>query len=248
MLLILPPSETKRDGGAEGTSLEVEALSFPSLTKTRRTALAALRKLSRNLAASTAALGLGPNGRAEIERNRAVTSSPVMPALERYTGVLYDALDASTLTPEARRRAGEHVVVASALFGLLGADDRIPAYRLSHDSKLPEIRIAQLWKQPVADVLAATPGLMLDLRSESYVKLGPAPQRDDAFYVRVVSVGDDGRKRALNHFNKKGKGEFVRALLESGAVTDDVEQLIAWAATAGIELRIVESGVLELTV
>ena len=60
-----------------------------------------------------------------------------MPAIDRYTGVLFDALDAPSLDADAREFARETVVVHSALFGLVGALDEIPAYRLSHDSRLP---------------------------------------------------------------------------------------------------------------
>lgn len=137
MLLILPPSETKREGGEAESRLDLAALSFPQLTATRRATLAGLREVSRSVAASIAALGLGPTQREEVDRNRAVTRSPVMAALDRYTGVLYDALDAATLDAPGRAWADDHVLVHSALFGLVRGGDRIPAYRLSHDSRLP---------------------------------------------------------------------------------------------------------------
>ena len=75
MLLILPPSETKRDGGAKGSSLDLSALSFPSLTPQRSATLNALATLSRNQRIATGALSLGPTQRHELARNRAVTSS-----------------------------------------------------------------------------------------------------------------------------------------------------------------------------
>src|SRR4051812_33047727 len=121
MLLILPPSETKRDGGVEGTRLDLAALSFTDLTPQRAAALKALAALSRNQRLATGALSLGPTQRHEIARNRAVASSPLMPAIERYTGVLYDGLDAASLRPGEREFAAAHVVIHSALFGLLGA-------------------------------------------------------------------------------------------------------------------------------
>ena len=114
-------------------------------------------------------------------------------------------------------------MIHSALFGLVRAGDPIPAYRLSHDSRLPGIGLRRLWAGPIGAVLADLPGLVLDLRSESYVHLGPAP---GAWFVRVVSPSG----RALNHFNKYGKGEFIRALIESGIDHPDVDSLLAWAA------------------
>ncbi len=71
---------------------------------------------------------------------------------------------------------------------------------------------------------------MIDLRSESYVHLGPIP---GAWFVRVVAP--DGR--ALNHFNKHGKGAFVRAVLDAGVEHENVETLLEWAAANGSALR-----------
>lgn len=134
MLILLPPSETKRSGG-DGPPLDLAALSFPALTPARRQALAAVRALSRNLAAAAGMLRLGPASATEAARNRVVATSPTMPALDRYDGVLYDELDAASLPSAARRFAAGQLAIASALFGLTGALDPIPAYRLSYDSR-----------------------------------------------------------------------------------------------------------------
>lgn len=247
MLLILPPSETKRDGG-DGAPLDLGRLSFPELTPTRRAALAAVRAVSRNLAAATGMLRLGPASAGEAARNRVVTTSPTLPAIDRYDGVLFDELDAGSLPAAARRFAGDHVAIASALFGLSGALDPIPAYRLSHDSRLPGTTLRKLWREPVSVLLAARTGLVLDARSEGYSALGPAPARPDSVYLRVVSEGADGRKRALNHFNKKGKGAFARALLLTGIDHPDVASLLSWARAAGIRLEPGAPGELDLVV
>src|SRR4051812_5158465 len=118
MLILLPPSETKRAGGDEGTRLDLSALSFPSLTAPRKAALDATRRLARNLAAATAGLRIGATQKHEVLRNRELLTSPTMPAIDRYDGVLYEALDAGTLTPDQRVFAGRHVGIASAAFGL----------------------------------------------------------------------------------------------------------------------------------
>ena len=245
MLLLLPPSETKRDGGDESRTLDLAALSYLELTPQRRAVIAATRRLARNLSTMASALKLGPSQQFELIRNRTLGRSPVMPALERYTGVLYDALDISTLGPGARAFAGSTVVIHSALFGLLGAHDPIPAYRLSHDSRLPGLSLKKTWRDPIASVLARPDGLVLDLRSEAYAQLGPAP---GASPIRVVAIGADGQRRALNHFNKRGKGLLVRAMLSAGIDHPHVDSLIAWAAGSGIDLARGRDGQLELLV
>ncbi|WP_309713984.1 peroxide stress protein YaaA [Pseudolysinimonas sp.] len=236
MLILLPPSETKRDGG-DRPPLDLAALSFPELTGARRQALAAVKALSRNLAAATGMLRLGPSSAREAARNRVVTTSPTMPAIDRYDGVLFDELDAASLPGSARQFAAQHLAIGSALFGLSGALDPIPAYRLSHDSRLPGTTLGKIWRPPLTATLAAREGLILDLRSEGYAALGPAPDRPDSVYLRVVSEGGDGRKRALNHFNKKGKGAFARRLLLAEIDHPDVASLLAWAAREGIRLE-----------
>ena len=245
MLLVLPPSETKREGGAsDARPLDLGSLGFAELTPQRRAAVAALKRLSRSVSGSMKALKLGATQRAEVDRNRAVTVSPVMPALDRYTGVLFDGLDASTLTTEERAFADSHVVIHSALLGLLRAGDGVPAYRLSHDSRLPGVSLRTLWRAPVSTALHRVGGLVIDLRSESYVSLGPAA----GHYVRVVSQDESGRRLALSHFNKKAKGEFVRAITRSGIDHESLDSLLAWAEAQSIRLEVTGESSLDLVV
>jgi cytoplasmic iron level regulating protein YaaA (DUF328/UPF0246 family) len=182
------------------------------------------------------ALRLSPRQSAEVERNRGLADAPTMPAIDRYTGVLFDALDAPSLHAAARDYAGAHVAVHSALLGLVRGLDPIPAYRLSHDSRLPGLRLKSVWREPVASLLAGRDGLIVDLRSEGYAELGPAPAVPDAVYLRVVSVDGDGRRRALNHFNKRAKGLFTRALVADRPDLHSRQDLVDWARAAGFAL------------
>ncbi|MEO7006672.1 MAG: peroxide stress protein YaaA [Terrimesophilobacter sp.] len=247
MLILLPPSESKRDGGGPDTRLRLAELGYRSLSAPRKQALTALTSLAKDFTEMGRALKLGPRQHDELVRNRRVTRSPVIGALDRYTGVLYEALDATTLSPEARQFAAGHLVIHSALFGLLRPDDPIPAYRLSSNSRLPGLSLHELWSAPIAAALAAQPGLILDARSESYVKLGPTPP-ERSLFLRVVSEDNQGRRRALNHFNKKGKGAFVRALLRAGIDHANADSMVSWAADAGITLSRRVPGEVELVV
>lgn len=234
MLVLLPPSETKRDGG-DGPPLALKTLGFPSLTAVRRGVVADTVALSRTPDAAAKALKLGPTQAHEVERNRGLRRAPTMPALLRYTGVLYDALDAASLTDEHWRFAARTVAVQSALLGLVGAGDLIPAYRLSFDSRLSPT-LKQRWAAASARELAAVDGVILDLRSEGYAALGPLPQREGVHYLRVLARDESGTVRALNHFNKQAKGLFARALIERGEDFASTDALLAWAAAEGYEL------------
>jgi len=246
MLVLLPPSETKRSGG-EAVPLDWPSLAFPPLTGARRSVAHALVLLSKSPDAARTALKLGRTQSAEIERNRSLLTSLTMPAVDRYTGVIFDALDAGSLTDRQRDFAAQHVLVHSALFGPIGALDPIPAYRVSHDSRLPGLALKKHWAAPVTAVLQDTRGLLLDLRSEAYVALGAAPRRAESVFLRVVTDVNGGT-RALNHFNKKSKGEFVRALVQNSVDFHSTSELIDWARGMRIKLRPGAAGELELVV
>ena len=247
MLFLLPPSETKLDGGSGMSGLDLDALSFPSLGAVRRRVADRLLELSADPVEAMARLKLGPRLAGEVERNRLLERSPTMPALSRYTGVLFDPVRAPELDAAQRSWAHRHVVVHSALFGLVRASDPIPAYRLSHDSRLPGASLKATWAATVSSVLAdlADSGeFLVDLRSEGYAALGPAPRPGSA-YVRVVSEAS-GHRRALNHFNKKSKGALVRRLVTDQPELTDRADLVDWASAQGIVLDVSPDGELVL--
>lgn len=235
MLILLPPSETKRDGGAD-LPLAFDTLGFPSLNSTRSHVVDEAIAMAASPDSAARALKLGPKrAAAEVERNRVLRSAATMPALLRYTGVLYDALDADSFTDDQWRFAGESVAVQSALLGLVRATDPIPAYRLSFDSRLSR-SLKKRWTAQCAQELASVDGVILDLRSEGYAALGPLPSREGAHYLRVLARDANGTARALNHFNKQAKGLFTRALIDRGEHFASTDGLLEWAETEGYEL------------
>ena len=243
MLVLLPPSETKRAGG-DGGPLDLAALSFPELTPVRTELAEALVKLAVDPPAARAALGLSPAQDDELARNAALWTSPTLPALDRYTGVLYDALDVASLTRAQRRRADARLAVGSALFGLLRAGDRVPAYRLSAGSALPGLPgLRALWRPVLAPVLSAVDELVVDLRSGAYAALAPAP---GAVTVRVETERADGGRAVASHFSKAQKGRLARILATTTAEPGDVLRLRALVRRAG--LRVEHDGGTELTV
>ena len=246
MLVLLPPSETKAPGG-DGAPLRPAELALPELTDVREMLLGELIGLSADPEAALTALKLRPTMLAEVERNAALATAPTMRALARYTGVLFDAIDVAALTADPWAHAGDRVMIGSALFGAVAADDPIPAYRLSAGSRLPgHGTLARLWKPVLTPALAAEAdrrgGLTIDLRSGAYLGLGPVP---GAVTVTVQSVQPDGTRTVVSHFNKHYKGVLAGALIRADDAPQDLAALAALAATAGLEPEI--SGETELT-
>ncbi|MBX7434504.1 peroxide stress protein YaaA [Mycobacterium sp. Y57] len=236
MIVLLPPSETKRPGG-DGPALALDSLSSPELNPLRAELVAELVELSADRSASRAALGISAAQDAEIDRNAALYTTPTMPALRRYTGVLYDALDVESLRGAAADRARARLAVGSALFGLLRADDPIPTYRLSATSRLPgRGTLAARWRPVLDPVLAALADreLVVDLRSGSYAALGKVPA---AVTVDVLAEQADGRRSVVSHFNKAHKGRLARALAGTRSEPGDAAAVAAVARRAGLRVE-----------
>jgi cytoplasmic iron level regulating protein YaaA (DUF328/UPF0246 family) len=236
VIVLLPPSETKRTGG-DGPPLDVATLSHPELNPVREQLVDEVVALADDVEASRAALGLSAKQDAEIERNAALRDSPTLPAILRYTGVLYDALDIETLSAAERSRADARLAVGSALFGLLRADDPVPAYRLSAGSKLPSGgTLAARWR-PALEPLLARIGedeLVVDLRSGSYAGLGRVK---GAVKVDVLAEHPDGHRTVVSHFNKAHKGRLARALAASRTEPDTAAKVAAVAQKAGMTVE-----------
>ena len=219
MLIVLPPSETKAPGG---TDAEMQ-LSFPSLDPVRTLLLDALS--ATDVDTMMRELKIPAGKRAEAEENLALRSAPVMPAIQRYTGVLYDALDAASLSTDALSR----LAVGSALFGVVRAGDLIPRYRVSGGSKLGGKTMKAWWGTSVTDVLGEQ-GFVVDMRSGAYQQLGPVP---GALTVRVEQAATG---KVVSHFNKQYKGELARALAPHNAASaDDVADI---ASAAGFDVAL----------
>ncbi|GAC1443644.1 MAG: peroxide stress protein YaaA [Mycobacteriales bacterium] len=214
MLVLLPPSEGKATG-RRGAPLDLEALSFPELTPVRRRLVSHVQALAQqDPDGLRTALGLTPRQVGAIEADATLRTAPTLPALQLYTGVLYDSLDYGTLESGAKRRANSSLVVASALFGLVRPRDRLPPYRLSGSSVLPGLGgLIAIWRPVLEPSLRAQSGLVVDLRSGAYAGLARVP---GAVEVRVLRE-TAGERSVVSHDNKWTKGLLARALCERGA-------------------------------
>lgn len=228
MLLLLPPSEGKT-APAVGSRVNLATLSSPELLEARERVLAALVDVSARPDAMTV-LGVGAGLRAEVERNRRLLSEPAARAAEVYTGVLYAAAGLADLTGAARDRAADHVRVVSALWGVVGPEDAIPAYRLSMGVDLPGVGpLARAWRAPLAEVLDERAGLVVDCRSAAYTAAWRPPRGTEWVAVRVVREMD-GARAVVSHHAKHTRGVLTRHLMtRAGALPVDADELIVAA-------------------
>ena len=215
MLVLLPPSEGKATG-SDGPPLDLAALSFPSLTRTRTRVVKALVKAARSRTQRPLlqkALQLSDKQLAELDKDRDLLVAPTLPTMELYTGIVYDNLSYATLPRAAKQRADDSLVVASALFGLLRPTDRVPSYRLSGGTTVPGLGgLAPVWR-PALEKELGQQEFVVDLRSGAYANLARVP---GAVQVRVLRDAG-GQRTVVSHDNKWTKGQLARELCLQGA-------------------------------
>lgn len=228
MLFLIPPSETKATGGG-AINITQAHMTFGGLDPTRDQVIDAYIKDS---------------GDASIK------SAPTMPAINRYTGTLYGAIHGRGLkgTPTANNslntdelaRARTMVLIQSALFGVVAATDLIPAYKVSPSKLICGINLKRTWPEPHNQFawarLSADP--VIDLRSKAYAELAPLPENVDVYTVTVFVERADGSREQLNHFNKKAKGQLVRAALTAAKEPQTIADLKAAAKKVGLKLEV----------
>lgn len=236
-LILLPPSEGKASGGT-GPAWSPGTMRV-GLDDERRAVVAALRRAMRGAAPARARL-LGVKGdtlAASTAANRDVLVSPTLPAIERYTGVLYGALDPDTLSAAPRRRLAADVLVVSGLWGLVAPDDPIPAYRLKMGASLPGLGKLSTWWRPALDAAIAArrgTGPIWNLLPKEHDAAWSGDTGRTVVRVRFLEPDRSGELVAVAHWNKFLKGALVRFLVEHpGAGPDD---LAGWRHPSGFVL------------
>ncbi len=235
MLILLPPSEGK-SAAAAGGAVDLSALVYPELLGGRREklldALERLATLGRGRA--VAMLGVSKGQAAEIDVNARLRAAPAAPAAEVYTGVLYERLGLPGLAAPARRR----VLIASALWGVVRPDDRIPYYRLSAKARLTKIGpLASFWRPALAAAIPDEPGgLVVDMRSGAYAAAWK-PRQATLLPVRAFTEVA-GERKVISHMAKAVRGDVARALLKAKKPPTDPEAAAAVARAAGFTVEL----------
>lgn len=223
MLIILPPSETKRAPAESGPALDLDQLSFPALNGMRERVMRALIATSKRPDALRRLL-VRPRLAHQVGRNEHLRDLPTRAVTDTYAGPLYEGLDAGSWSPQAAGRAAGDVVVVSALWGALRPADRIPPYRLHVCARLVGMdRLEPAWRSQLNPVLteAAHGGPVLDLRSSAYQSVGRPLGLDDQTVTLRIRPSFGGPVHLGDVIAKRVRGEAATYLLSAGALPED---------------------------
>lgn len=230
--VLLPPSEGKAPGGGRPRWRPGSGRFGRRLGGHRRQVAEALAAVD---GGDQRLLGVGgPTLDRARAANRALVDAPTLPAGERFTGVVWGHLDLATLSPPARARADDGVLVVSALLGVCALGDPVPDFRCKLSASLPRLgRLAPWWRPHLSAVLddALAGSLVVDLLPQEHAAAWtPDPSRYDHRRVRLT----DDRGRTVGHDAKAAKGRLARALLSA----ERPEQVLARGSFDGFALHV----------
>jgi cytoplasmic iron level regulating protein YaaA (DUF328/UPF0246 family) len=141
--------------------------------------------------------------------------APLLPAYERYCGVVWTHLEPASLSLAQRRL----LLVPSGLYGVTSAQDPVGDYRLKMSVTLTPLgRLDAFWHDPLsAAVATVTRGrTVVNLLPREHARaLDVATLAGASRVIDVVFVARDG-SRAAGHAAKAVKGVLARRLLEGG--------------------------------
>jgi len=199
--ILIPPSESKKDGGMQ------EPRTYNSVTKN-------LIKSIQHYDGDVGKL-LGVKGKSlskAMDANAAVHKAKTMPAIERYTGVVYDGIGYDTLSKKGVEFANKHLRIISALFGMVAPQECIPDYKL----KVDKLYAAQKWFDTITKELEKS--YVIDLLPQVHKK---ALSYNEGITIEFVILKNN-KKIPAGHAGKYIKGRFIRWLCEH-QITDPKE-------------------------
>jgi uncharacterized protein len=139
--------------------------------------------------------------------------SYLSPAIARYTGVMYTAIDYTHMPSEAREIFDTHFLICSGMYGLLRPQDLIANYKLPIEAKW----LSGYWRENITQTLNDMWNIIVvDLLPESYKKMIDW-KKIHATRIQIEFLEEkQGKKKKMTHGVKQVKGVWIKKLCEVG--------------------------------
>jgi len=209
MKILLAPAETKKEGG-DSTPYTKENFFFKEYHNTRDEIVKNYESLLKESSLEEISQWFGLKKLDECEKYKAsILDKPTMKAIQRYTGVAFDALEYLKLDLKAQNYCDENIILFSNLFGPLRADDLIPDYKFKQGAEIPTINVIKEYKEVIKEPLDSYLGEeIVDLRAGFYDKFYK-PSANTITYKFLK----DGK--IVSHWAKFYRGNIVKQLAQN---------------------------------
>lgn len=137
------------------------------------------------------------------------------PAIYTYTGEAFKTLDPKSMSSKSLNLLNDHLLIFSALYGLLKPFTPITLYRLDFLNKF-EINLKRYWSDTVTQYLNEQNKTLVNLASQEFSQL----IQKDKLMVPILNIHflneKNGKRTVVSSHAKKARGHFARVLLEKG--------------------------------
>lgn len=213
--ILLPPSESKEPGGRGEAAPGI--FDGPLATQ-RDEVLRALRETLRAASPERVARVLNVRGQ-NLERAEETTrqllagTAPLLPAWQRFDGVVWKHLDPASLREGQRRR----LLVPSGVYGLSSGTDQIADFRLTMKVSLDGLgNLATFWRTALtAQLESLAPAQLVSVLPKEHAAAIGASEILSRRLVTVSFLHHDGQGVA-GHDAKAVKGVVARRIVQEG--------------------------------
>jgi len=200
-LILIPPSEGKNSGGNQ-PPLKTVSQPVKIMIQNLQSFSGDLEKL------------LGVKGQALLkakQTNQHILENPTLPAIERYSGVVYKVIDYPSLSTQSKKFFNNHIRIISALFGLVSPLDLIPDYKL----KIDKLTAQKFWDNILTPQIQNS--FCFNLLPQTHQKaITPSKQLCVNFIIKK-----QGKILSTGHKGKHIKGRFIRWLCQNQITNPD---------------------------
>ncbi len=229
-LIVLPPSQGKTKGGSEELPFRlVENLSkynsFKELNNLR-SEIYELLLLTTSQEDETKLEKIfdvkGKNLHYVVDNVQDMLNLPTMPAIKRFSGTMFKAIDYQNMPLHQRTNFEENVIFLDGMFGLIKPLDYLPEYKLKISSKFSSIDCTKFWKQHLQHILKQITydKIVIDLLPQDHRKAMSVSNH--ATHLKVIFAKlQNGKYKEEGHASKQLKGELIKYVCERESISRD---------------------------
>jgi len=201
MTILLAPAETKQSGGINAP------LDVRRLHDFQKEVLESYEEQIKNSSIEELSSWFGLKNLKEVEKfKRSILDLPTLKAIQRYTGVAFDAIGYNNLDRKAKTFIDDNTYIYSNLFGMIRANFTIPEYKFKQGKVLKEFDNIKLFKKNLKPILDNILGdEILDLSASHYNKF----YKPSANVITFKFLKDG---KVVSHWAKHYRGAVLKEI------------------------------------
>lgn len=150
-------------------------------------------------------------------------------SIQLFNGAVFKNLNYSTLEEKEKKYIDTNVMIFSALYGIITAEEAISPYRLDLNNSLDPkiINLSKQWKKYINQYLEnQDTNYIIDLASSEYRKLVNIKSLNKNYIIINFKDRKDAKYKTIGTFAKMARGQFLREMAKKKiSRIEDIKEL-----------------------